>query len=84
MATAAATTPAKRLNTCGARESGPHTKVRIPRRSTATVRVTNDCFTQALELLRRLPDEATRDSQELDLQMGLSESSFVAIGLRAL
>jgi len=37
-------------------------------------------FTKALELLQRLPDGASRDRQELDLQMALSESSFVAIG----
>jgi class 3 adenylate cyclase/tetratricopeptide (TPR) repeat protein len=40
-------------------------------------------FTRALELLQRLPNGAARDSQELDLQMALSGSSFVAIGLRA-
>ena len=41
------------------------------------------CFTKALELLQQLPDGASRDCQELELQMALSESSFVAIGLRA-
>jgi class 3 adenylate cyclase/tetratricopeptide (TPR) repeat protein len=41
-------------------------------------------FTRALELLRRLPDGASRDRQELDLQMALSWSSFVAIGPLAL
>jgi tetratricopeptide (TPR) repeat protein len=40
-------------------------------------------FTKALELLRRLPAGAGRDSQELDLQMALSWSSFVARGPRA-
>jgi hypothetical protein len=40
-------------------------------------------FTRALELLRRLPAGAGRDSQELDLQMALSWSSFVARGPRA-
>jgi class 3 adenylate cyclase/tetratricopeptide (TPR) repeat protein len=37
-------------------------------------------FTRALELLRRLPDGAARDRQELDLQMALSWSLFVARG----
>jgi class 3 adenylate cyclase/tetratricopeptide (TPR) repeat protein len=41
------------------------------------------CFTRALELLQQLPDGGSRDRQELELQMALSESSFVAIGLRA-
>jgi class 3 adenylate cyclase/predicted ATPase len=41
-------------------------------------------FTKALELLQQLPDGDARDSQELDLQIALSRSSFVAIGLRAL
>src|SRR5712692_3597108 len=40
-------------------------------------------FNRALELLPRLPDGASRDSQELDLQMALSWSSFVARGPRA-
>ena len=40
-------------------------------------------FTRALELLRQLPDGATRDSQELDLQMALSWSSFMVRGPRA-
>ena len=40
-------------------------------------------FTRALELLRRLPDSAARDRQELGLQMALSWSLFVAKGLRA-
>ena len=40
-------------------------------------------FTRALELLRRLPDGAARDSQELDLQMALSWSLVVARGYRA-
>src|SRR5713226_8612205 len=35
-------------------------------------------FTRALELLPRLPDGTARDSQELDLQMALSWSLFVA------
>jgi class 3 adenylate cyclase len=39
-------------------------------------------FTKALELLRRLPDGAVRDSQELDLQMALSWSMFAAKGPR--
>jgi class 3 adenylate cyclase/tetratricopeptide (TPR) repeat protein len=39
-------------------------------------------FTRALELLPRLPDGADRDSQELDLQMALSWSSFVVRGPR--
>jgi len=34
-------------------------------------------FTRAVELLRRLPDGAARDRQELDLQMALSRSLFV-------
>jgi tetratricopeptide (TPR) repeat protein len=37
-------------------------------------------FNRALELLRRLPDGAARDRQELDLQMALSWSLFVAKG----
>jgi predicted ATPase len=40
-------------------------------------------FTKALELLRRLPEGAARDSQELDLQMALSWSLWVAGGPRA-
>jgi class 3 adenylate cyclase/tetratricopeptide (TPR) repeat protein/ribosomal protein L40E len=40
-------------------------------------------FTRALELLRRLPDGAARDRQELDLQMALSWSLFVAKGGQA-
>jgi class 3 adenylate cyclase/tetratricopeptide (TPR) repeat protein len=40
-------------------------------------------FTRALELLQRLPEGAARDSQELDLQMALNWSLFVAVGLRA-
>ncbi len=40
-------------------------------------------FTRALELLRRLPDGAVRDSQELDLQMALSWSPVVARGAQA-
>jgi tetratricopeptide (TPR) repeat protein len=40
-------------------------------------------FIRALELLRGLPDSLARDSQELDLQMALSWSLFVAIGLQA-
>jgi class 3 adenylate cyclase/tetratricopeptide (TPR) repeat protein len=40
-------------------------------------------FTRALQLLQRLPDGAARDSQELDLQMALSWSSFMARGPRA-
>jgi tetratricopeptide (TPR) repeat protein len=40
-------------------------------------------FNRALELLRRLPEGAVRDRQELDLQMALNWSSFLAIGLRA-
>jgi predicted ATPase len=42
-----------------------------------------DCFTRALALLRRLPDGAARARQELDLQMALSWSLFVARGSRA-
>jgi tetratricopeptide (TPR) repeat protein len=41
------------------------------------------CFSRALELLRQLPDGAARDRQELDLQMALGWSSFVAGGERA-
>jgi tetratricopeptide (TPR) repeat protein len=40
-------------------------------------------FTRALELLQQLPDGTARDRQELDLQMALSWSSFVARGPRA-
>ena len=40
-------------------------------------------FTKALELLPRLPAGTARDRQELDLQMALSWSSFVARGPRA-
>jgi DNA-binding winged helix-turn-helix (wHTH) protein/tetratricopeptide (TPR) repeat protein len=40
-------------------------------------------LTRAAELLRRLPAGAGRDSLELDLQMALSWSSFVARGPRA-
>jgi tetratricopeptide (TPR) repeat protein len=40
-------------------------------------------FTRALELLRRLPDSRLRDRQELDLQMALGWSIFVARGPRA-
>jgi class 3 adenylate cyclase/tetratricopeptide (TPR) repeat protein len=40
-------------------------------------------FTKALELLRRLPDGAARDNQELDLQLALDWSLFVARGPRA-
>ncbi len=40
-------------------------------------------FTRALELLRRLPDGAGRDSRELDLQMALNWSLVVARGYRA-
>jgi predicted ATPase len=39
--------------------------------------------TRALELLRQLPEGTARDRQELDLQMALSWSSFVARGPRA-
>ena len=38
---------------------------------------------RALELLQRLPEGAARDRQELDLQMGLSWSVFVARGRHA-
>jgi class 3 adenylate cyclase/tetratricopeptide (TPR) repeat protein len=41
------------------------------------------CFTKALELLPRLRDGAARDRQELDLQMALSWSVFMARGPRA-
>jgi class 3 adenylate cyclase/tetratricopeptide (TPR) repeat protein/ribosomal protein L40E len=41
------------------------------------------CFTRALELLRQLPENAVRDHRELDLQMALSWSLFIAGGLRA-
>jgi class 3 adenylate cyclase/tetratricopeptide (TPR) repeat protein len=41
------------------------------------------CFTRALELLARLPDGTARDRRELDLQMALSWSSFMARGPRA-
>jgi class 3 adenylate cyclase len=37
-------------------------------------------FTRTLELLRLLPEGAARDRHELDLQMGLSWSSFMAKG----
>jgi class 3 adenylate cyclase/tetratricopeptide (TPR) repeat protein len=37
-------------------------------------------FTRALELLRGLPDGASRDRQELDLQMALGWSLFMAVG----
>jgi class 3 adenylate cyclase/tetratricopeptide (TPR) repeat protein len=37
-------------------------------------------FTRALELLRRLPDGTTRDSQELDLQMAVSWSVSLVQG----
>ena len=40
-------------------------------------------FTRALELLPRLPGGAARDSQELDLQLALSWSLFMARGPRA-
>jgi class 3 adenylate cyclase/tetratricopeptide (TPR) repeat protein len=40
-------------------------------------------FGRALELLRRLPDRAARERQELDLQMALSWSLSVANGWRA-
>jgi tetratricopeptide (TPR) repeat protein len=40
-------------------------------------------FTRALELLPRLPDGTARDRRELDLQMALSWSSFLARGPRA-
>ena len=40
-------------------------------------------FTRALELLAHLPASANRDQRELDLQMGLSWSVFVAKGPRA-
>jgi hypothetical protein len=40
-------------------------------------------FTRALELLRGLPESTARDSQELDLQMALSWSLFVARGPQA-
>ncbi len=40
-------------------------------------------FSRALELLRRLPDGAARDRQELDLQMALSWSLFVTGRFRA-
>jgi tetratricopeptide (TPR) repeat protein len=40
-------------------------------------------LSRALELLRRLPKGAARDRQELDLQMTLNWSLFVAVGLRA-
>ena len=39
-------------------------------------------LTRALQLLRRLPDGAARDSQELDLQMALNWSAFVVRGPR--
>jgi predicted ATPase len=39
-------------------------------------------FTRAVELLRRSPDGAARDSRELDLQMALSWSLVVARGYR--
>jgi class 3 adenylate cyclase/tetratricopeptide (TPR) repeat protein len=41
------------------------------------------CYIRALELLRRLPDDTARDRHELDLQVALSWSSLVAVGLRA-
>jgi predicted ATPase len=40
-------------------------------------------FTKALELLQQLPESTARASQELDLQMALSFSWFVARGPRA-
>jgi tetratricopeptide (TPR) repeat protein len=40
-------------------------------------------FTRALQLLRRLPEDAARDRHELDLQMALNWSLFVAEHLRA-
>jgi class 3 adenylate cyclase/predicted ATPase len=39
-----------------------------------------DYFMKALELLQQLPDGTARDRRELDLQMALSWSSFVAKG----
>jgi adenylate cyclase len=42
-----------------------------------------DYFTRALELLPQLPEGAARDRQELNLQMGLSWSVFMALGPRA-
>jgi tetratricopeptide (TPR) repeat protein len=42
-----------------------------------------DYFSRALELLPRLPEGADRDRQELDLQIALSWSLFVANGPRA-
>jgi tetratricopeptide (TPR) repeat protein len=38
-------------------------------------------FTRALELLQQLPDGTARDREELDLQMALSWSLFVVVGL---
>jgi class 3 adenylate cyclase/predicted ATPase len=43
----------------------------------------NGYFTRALELLPQLPDSATRDRQELDLQIALNLSLDMAIGMRA-
>jgi predicted ATPase len=37
-------------------------------------------FTRALELLRQLPDDVDRDRNELDLQMALGQSFYVARG----
>jgi class 3 adenylate cyclase/tetratricopeptide (TPR) repeat protein len=37
-------------------------------------------FDRALELVKQMPDSATRDREELDLQMALSWSLFVAVG----
>jgi class 3 adenylate cyclase/tetratricopeptide (TPR) repeat protein len=42
-----------------------------------------DCFTKALESLRGLPESRARDRQELDLQMALSWSLYMARGPRA-
>jgi class 3 adenylate cyclase/predicted ATPase len=42
-----------------------------------------ECFTKALELLRQLPDGTARDLEELDLQMALSWSLFVARGVQS-
>src|SRR5262249_53891205 len=41
------------------------------------------CFRRALELLGGLPESPTRDRQELELQIALSWSVALAIGLRA-
>jgi hypothetical protein len=66
---------AKAVEYLAAREPGPHSKLRTPRRTATSPGRSNCCDC--------CPDGIGRDSQELDLQMALSWLLFVGRGPRA-